>query len=115
MADHGNAMYNSDIDILKRFNPILLIKGFGERHEMIESDKPVSYLDLDGAYRDLLNGAKSTELFDNIEYGRMRTFIWYSYTKEDRMIEYETNGTMKEINKFKKTGNYFNLHETRAS
>lgn len=30
------------------------------------------------------------------------------------MIEYETNGMMYEVNKFKRTGNYYNLHETIA-
>lgn len=107
LADHGDSARTLDEEILKRFNPILLIKGFNENHDFIESDIPVSHIDLQNAYHELLSGGESTELFKNIQYGRRRTFIWYRYMEEDHMIEYETIGNMKETEKFSQTGNVY--------
>ncbi len=59
-----------------------------EKHELIESDIPVSYMDLQEAYEDLLHDKKSTELFQNIEKNRTRKMLWYEYTKENHMVEY---------------------------
>ncbi len=49
----------------------------------------------------------STELFKNIQTDRTRTFIWYRYNRENHMVEYETSGNMKEIEKFKPTGSIY--------
>ena len=111
MADHGyqpaqNAPENY---ILSRFNPILLIKGAGEKHDLVYSDKPVSYLDLPQAYNDLLDGKQSSELFPEAEYPRTRKVIWYEIYKEEHMVEYETDGKATEWDKFRKTGNVFDL------
>ena len=103
LADHGY----SDVTNLGRYNPILLIKGTDEKHEMKISNLPISYGDLMEAYLDLLDGKKSTELFKNISKNRTRNFIWYNFNKEDYMVEYVTNGKAWEIDKFKKTGKIF--------
>lgn len=105
MADHGFDKEN--ISILNRFNPILLVKGINEKHELIESDIPVSYMDLQEAYEDLLHDKKSTELFQNIEKNRTRKMLWYEYTKENHMVEYETKGKANDMSKFKETGNVY--------
>ncbi|MCM1264037.1 MAG: hypothetical protein NC313_15100 [Butyrivibrio sp.] len=107
MADHGETTKNSDAAIFERFNPILLIKGFDEKHALIRSDAKVSYLDLPDTYRDLLDGRQSTELFADIPADRIRKFIWYRYEKENHMVEYETDGTMKDVGRFKQTGNIY--------
>lgn len=111
LADHGYqpAQNKPDNYILSRFNPILLIKGVGEKHEFNISDKPVSYLDLPEAYAQLLDGKQSAELFADIEYPRTRTVIWYEIYKEEHMVEYQTDGKATEWDKFKETGNVFDL------
>lgn len=111
MADHGYQPLNGAPEnyILSRFNPILLIKGIGEKHDFAVSDKPISYLDLPGAYTELLDGKHSTELFADIAYPRVRTVIWYEIYKEEHMAEYQTNGKATEWDDFRETGNVFDL------
>lgn len=111
MADHGYQPLNGAPDnyILSRFNPILLIKGVGEKHDFEISDKPVSYFDLPQAYTDLLDGKQSAELFPEAEYPRTRTVIWYEIYKEEHMVEYATDGKATEWDKFRETGNVYDL------
>lgn len=111
MADHGYQPLNGAPDnyILSRFNPILLIKGVNEKHDFAISDKPVSYFDLPQAYTDLLDGKQSAELFPEAEYPRTRTVIWYEIYKEEHMVEYATDGKATEWDKFRETGNVYDL------
>lgn len=111
MADHGYqpAQNQPENYILSRFNPVLLIKGVGEKHEFEYSDKPVSYLDLPGAYLDLLDGKQSAELFPEAKRPRTRTVIWYEIYKEEHMAEYQTDGKAREWDKFRETGKVFDL------
>ena len=110
MADHGYQPKNAPENyILSRFNPILLIKGVNEKHDLIYSEKPVSYLDLPQAYEELLDGKQSTDLFSDVEYPRTRKVIWYEIYKEEHMVEYETVGKATEWDKFHKTGAIFDL------
>lgn len=87
MADHGYWAHGNG-----RQNPFLYIKGINEHHEMYTSDIPVSYEDLNSAYTCLLNGAKSNELFKDIDINRVRKFIYNSFKGEDTMEEYEQRG-----------------------
>ena len=112
MADHGYGVageYEEGTKVLKRFNPVLLIKGVREKHGLIYSDKPVSYFDLPSAYVDLLDGKPSTELFPEAEYPRTRECIWHEYTKEYHMVKYQTDGKAKEWEKFRETDEVFDL------
>lgn len=110
LSDHGYQPANAPENyILSRFNPILLIKGAGEKHELAYSDKPVTYLDLPQAYIDLLEGKQSAELFPHAEYPRTRTVIWYEIYKEEHMVEYQTDGKATEWDKFRQTGAVFDL------
>ena len=91
-----------------RTNPILFVKGVDEHHDMIRSSKAVSYLDLDSAYVDLLDGKKSYELFDGLEYPKGRRVLWYKYTKENHMVEYMQMGKAWDEKTLKATGKEFN-------
>lgn len=105
MADHG---YNGG-ERIGRQNPVLLIKGINEvNKEMKISDKKVSHIDLMDTYKDLLDGKKSMDLFKNIPENRKRKFIYYEYTKENHMTEYETEGHAWENSKMTKTGKEYN-------
>ncbi|MBR5662658.1 MAG: sulfatase-like hydrolase/transferase [Bacilli bacterium] len=106
LADHG---YTGSKNTLNKVNPILLVKGLNEiNKKMIISDKKVSFLDLKEAYKELLNGKKSTDLFKDIAPDRIRTFIWYKFTKERKMVEYKLDGHAWNGEKAKKTGRKFN-------
>ena len=113
MADHGFLNHESDGStqsfMLGRHNPMLLIKGFNEKHEMIVSDLPVSYMDLQNAFFDLIDGKKSTELFADIKQGRTRTalaYLWHPTLYTD-ITEFITTGKAWEIEKFTPTGNVY--------
>lgn len=110
MADHG--YYDVDHDsygeeVLERFHPILLVKGWQEDHELFESDVPLSHLDMMDAYMELLDGKKGGEIFRGIEPDRKRQVIWYEYRNEDHMVEYELEGNRFERRDFKPTGRVF--------
>ena len=104
MSDHG---FNGD-HVNGRQNPILFIKGINEKHEMYISDIPVSHEDSIKAYLELLDNKKSDELFKNIDNDRTRKYLWYKYTKEDNMIEYETKGKAWDTQSLHKTGKEYN-------
>lgn len=111
LSDHGYDKYGPipqvDDYVLKRFNPILFIKGYGEKHDMEISDLPISFTDLMQAYKDLLDDKPSTELFSDVEQQRTRTVMWYNYSRENYMVEYETDGAAADWEKFRKTGRIF--------
>ena len=105
MADHGFVLGN---ELWGRQNPILFIKGINEHHDMITSDIPVSFTDLDSAYVDLLNDKKSTELFSDIDKDRERIFLLYSYGDENHMKEYKQTGKAWNEDTLKETGKEYN-------
>jgi len=91
-----------------RQNPILYIKGINEKHEMHESNKAISYLDLIDAYNALLNDKKSDEIFINLPIDRKRKYIWNEFNNENHMVEYEQSGKAWETDKLTKTGIEYN-------
>ena len=107
LSDHGYVIGNKN-GAMGRTNPILFIKGVDEHHAMLRSTKPISYTDLDSAYVDLLDGKKSYELFDGIEYPRERRVLWYKYTKENHMVEYMQTGKAWDKKTLKATVKEFN-------
>ena len=103
MADHGIGRTK------ERANPILYIKGINEHHEMMISEKPVSYGDLIDAYEELLEGKKSTDLFSDIDENRTRLYIENFFKNEDHMVEYIIKGKAWESDKIEETGVEYNL------
>ena len=104
MADHGYA----GLSVVGRQNPILFIKGVDEHHDMINSDIPVSQVDLIDAYMDLIDGKKSIDLFKNVDYHRERRFLLYEYSKENHMVEYLQKGKAWDEDTLIQTGVEFN-------
>lgn len=105
MSDHG---YNFD-NYIGRQNPILFIKGIEEEHDaMLKSDIPISFDDLNEAYIKLLDGAKSDEIFNNIDKNRKRRYLLYKYKYEDCMVEYEQTGKAWDETTLIPTGKEFN-------
>ena len=101
MADHG---YENSM----RSNPILYVKGVGEKHELVVSDAPISYEDLQGAYAKLLQGAQKDAVFPYREGDvRERRFIWHS--QADFMEEYVQKGHATDMDTLEKTGRTYCL------
>ena len=65
MSDHGFG-YADGVEVpLGRNNPFLAVKGMGEHHDAMQiSGAPISYVDLQEAYRRLLDGAPGDAVFD---------------------------------------------------
>lgn len=113
MSDHG---FNRDIDNADMGdNPfmrqcgLLLIKGVGETHDTMQiSEAPVSYEDLQEAYRRLLDGAWSDAVFDCREgEQRDRRYLWYAVTDEDYLVEYQQTGYASDLSTMIPTGREF--------
>lgn len=65
LADHG---YADNKELAGRENPLLMIKGINEKHDMEVSDLPISYAYLPDIYHNLLDGKNGSEAIpDNIE------------------------------------------------
>lgn len=113
MSDHG---FNRDIDNADMGdNPfmrqcgLLLIKGVGETHDTMQiSEAPVSYENLQEAYRRLLDGAWSDAVFDCREgEQRDRRYLWYAVTDEDYLVEYQQTGYASDLSTMIPTGREF--------
>lgn len=100
MADHG---YWAETG---RQNPILYVKGINEKHEMITSEKPISYEDFMEMYEQLLEGKKSNELFENIDNNRVRKYIDNIFKSEDCMKEYVVKGKAWDNSQIEESGEY---------
>ena len=65
MADHGSWEYEDDHHISQ--TPLLLIKGYDEQHEFrINQSIPVSYLDIQSALMNLMDGEDSINCFNDV-------------------------------------------------
>ena len=107
MADHGYG-HKRVRTLVSRLNPLLAVKGKGEKHPMGISEAPISYEDLQEMYQRLLNGAPSTEVFDAREGDtRIRRTIMYNYQEEDRMAEFMQTGHAFDIETMIPTGRRF--------
>ena len=103
MSDHG---YDEEgTEEYGRQNPLLMIKGRNEHHDMQISQAPISYDDLQSAYMRLLDGAKGDEVFDWKEGDkRDRRFLFYWYLDEDHMTEYIQTGEASDLTTMVPTG-----------
>lgn len=107
MADHG-LEGNAPELYTGRQNPILFVKGINEHHEMLLSEAPVSYDDLQPAFQRLLEGKAGTEIFDAQEGDvRERRYLFYEYEEEDYLYEYITEGHASDDSSLQATGREF--------
>lgn len=111
MSDHG--YIDTDVDNNEyeygRQNPLLMVKGRFEDHELQISQAPISYDDLQSAYIKLLDGKTSDQIFDWKEGDeRERRFLFYWYLDEDHMTEYIQTGDASDLTTMIPTGKEFN-------
>lgn len=115
MADHGyDEESNAAGTDTSRQNPMFMVKGVGERHAYQVSNAPISYEDLQEAYRRLLEGKKSTDCFDAKEGDdRKRRYLFYRNVSAYHMIEYIQTGQARDMATLQPTGNeYFSKEES---
>lgn len=106
VGDHGHTD-NHDFNPIEitRLNPVLLIKGINENHELFRNDLPLIQSDLIDAYSQLLDGKQSTDLFADITNPRTRTVLVHNL--DFVFQEYTTDGKVTEYDKFIPTGNVY--------
>ncbi len=112
LADHGycEGDEHEENNVKNRFNPMLMVKGVGESHELKFSDAPISYADLDKSFVKLINGASSDDCFDYKSGDtRERRLLFFYYNDTAHMTEYVTNGTAYDYEAFKATGKTFDF------
>lgn len=80
MADHGYDNQSDDIvnSYFYRQNPMFFVKGIDEHHDLQLSSAPVSFVDLNDAYINLLNGKPGSDIFKYQE-GDFRERRWLYY------------------------------------
>lgn len=88
MADHGYTVVDDPEHTAHistdRQNPILLVKGLGESHELYYNDAPIDFTDLPECYSRLLDGAQSDSVFDAKEgESRERQYDYYNLNFSD--------------------------------
>ncbi len=89
MSDHGYDQVQVLDNAYGRQNPILFVKGVGEDHPLEISDAPISFEDLQEAYKRLMEGCPSTDAFDYQEGDqRERRYMYYFYGEEEYIYEY---------------------------
>lgn len=107
MSDHGYGN-KRDVPIVGRGNPLLAVKGIGERHPFAGTNAPISYEDLQEAYRRLMDGITGEAVFDAREGDqRNRRFLYYFYEREDTMEEYQQTGHAFDITTMVPTGQIY--------
>ena len=111
LADHGYPGSEETDGLLGRSNPLLLIKGFGEKHEMKISEQPLSHADLIGMYPRLLAGEKTDRLFD-IPGGdkRKRRCLSFDFINPKFMREYIQKGYASDFDAMEYTGVDYVMH-----
>ena len=115
MADHGYGIYWNN-GFLGRSNPLLAVKGVGEKHAMAISEAPISYEDLQEAFSRLLDGKASTQVFDAKEgEKRSRRFLLYNYLHEDHIEEYYQNGYATDQSGFTATGEVYDRNKNAGT
>lgn len=109
LADHGFWWETDDDSLLKRQNPILYIKGIGEKHDRKISDEKVSFDNLQDIYECLMDGKKTKDLFKDIDTSLPRRFMLYRVGGYNHMEEFYQYGYAKDLKTLKKTGNVYDL------
>lgn len=107
MSDHGYNVHNGE-DCHGRQNPVFLVKGIGEKHALQISDAPLSFEDLQEAYRRLLAGADGEQISDwKSDDQRERRYLLHEYLKEDHLTEWIQPGPAYDTESMYETGNVY--------
>lgn len=109
LSDHG---YREDEDkstqCYGRQHPILMVKGFQEKHDFQISHAPISYDDMMTAYQRLLQGNPGGDIFDAREgQSRERRYLLYHFPDYSVLTEYIQYGKAHDTSAMKLTGRVY--------
>lgn len=105
MADHG---FNNPDEPSGRQNPVLFIKGVGEKHDFKVSKAPIAFDDLQDGFSKLLDGKPGDSIFPWKEGDyRERRYLLFSYTQEEIMEEYVQKGHASDESTLVKSGKVY--------
>ena len=111
LADHGFDD-SEELDVTARANPLLLVKGIGEKGEEMKTDStPVSFEDISEAFTKLLSGETSEQVFKGYSYPNGRRFLRYNFTKENHMEEYIIHGRADDLENILPSGNIYDYKD----
>ena len=90
LADHGSNAEKGEDEQFGRQNAFLMVKGINEDHSFKISNKPISFVDLMPAYKNMLNEKKNDDIFSMVgeNQSRTRRFLFHYYWLEE-LVEYE--------------------------
>lgn len=115
MSDHGRGLEpgaDGENHSITNQHPILMVKGFGEQHDLIINSAPISFDDLQPAFRKLIDGGEGGQLFDwNEGDRRARRFIDYEVGTFTPLTEYTQSGKAGDMSTFAPTGMVYALPE----
>ena len=110
MADHGYSDDKEGLDAtLDRTNPVLMVKGFNEKHDFVISDQKVSFWNLMESFERLLNGQNAEDAFSIEIDPKGRRFLFFEYEKENHLVEYLQTGNAADIETLVPTGNTYDI------
>ncbi len=112
MADHGARVYD---DKAYKQSPLLCIKGIGENHVFKINEAPVSFMDLEEGFLNLMNGKPGDDAFSVKEGDERIRKLYYAkfksemhqFTRNDPFIEFETKGHAQDPLSLERTGNEY--------
>lgn len=109
MSDHGQHLGTESLDeniwMLRRADPVFLVKGFDTEHpKMLTSDIPISYIELPGAFLKLLGGADGENLFDPRPDDVVRRYFITDTYNWEHLHEYAQVGSPSDLDSFTPTG-----------
>ena len=113
VADHGSdgVDYYDAYNLLKRMNPLFLVKGVGENHELKYSSAPVAYYDIAEGISKLVDKTPGGSIFDISEDEiRTRKLMIFAYEDENNIQEYTTDGRADDPDSMAATGKVYNFN-----
>lgn len=111
LADHGFDD-SVELDVTARANPLLLVKGIGEKGDEMKKDStPVSFEDISEAFTKLVGGEPSEQVFKSYSYPEGRRFIRYYFTKENHMEEFKIYGRADDLENILPTGKVYDYKD----
>jgi len=108
-ADHG---VGEDNDDYRRINPVLFVKGIGERHDRMQvNSAPISHDDFKSAYFRLLDGSDSARIFDWNEGDKRERRILFGHSLDSPLTEYIQTGEASDLTTLRESGITYRPYE----
>lgn len=114
MSDHGES---ADETGNWKQNPLLLIKGYGEKHAFETSDNRISYGDIQEIFKRLLEGKDAVTATDILKKDEQRVFLRYFIDDAEpnkreesyftTIHEYVSSGSADDMSAFEDTNKYY--------